>query len=299
MALQAWDVGIKTLSYCVLGSCKPIAVLDWDRIDLVSEKKIKCCGMTKAGKKCDKIARKCLELEEGIYGFCLTHESQNEKYWNEDKTEALFIDIEGSCEYVSTKGDVCGKKGKKHHMINYCQTHYKARLKTLKKQYSLKKVKKQKAANKVSTKQLIIDLFLKLDKLLPHFRLLQIKHVRIENQPSLVNPKMKALGCALYDYFIIRAFIDKVIDIETIEFVSPSNKIALLEDDGVKAKAMIKAVPKNKRYDLTKKLTVIYVKDKLADQPEQIECMELFAPKLDDPADAFALALYDLRKIMV
>ena len=299
MALQAWDVGIKTLSYCVLTSCKPILILDWDRIDLISEKKIKCCGMTRTDKKCDKIARKCLELEEGMYGFCLTHQSQNDRYWDEDKTTDLFTDIEGSCEYVNTKGIVCGKKAKKHHVIDYCQTHYRTRLIALKKQYSLKKVKKQKAANKVSTKQLIIDLFLKLDKLLPHFRLLQIKHVRIENQPSLVNPKMKALGCALYDYFILRAFIDKVIDIETIEFVSPSNKIALLEDDGVKAKAMLKAVKKDKRYDLTKKLTVTHVKGLLADQPEQIECMELFAPKLDDPADAFALALYDLRKIMV
>ena len=41
-----------------------------------------------------------------------------------------------------------------------------------------------------------------------HF--LECKMVLIENQPTLKNPKMKAISSTIYDYFLIRGIIDKM-----------------------------------------------------------------------------------------
>ena len=59
-----------------------------------------------------------------------------------------------------------------------------------------------------------------------HF--LECSIVLIENQPTLKNPKMKAISSTIYDYFLIRGIVDKQLNnskMEKFEKKSPLVKI--------------------------------------------------------------------------
>ena len=65
--------------------------------------------------------------------------------------------------------------------------------------------------------------------------LLDVETVLIENQPTLRNPKMKAISSTIYDYYLIRGIFDKAITnskIEKVKYMSPSNKLKLANDGG-------------------------------------------------------------------
>lgn len=284
MAVMAWDVGIKNLAYCVLDP--DTDVLDWDIINISGCAKLQCCGKSKAGKVCGKAASFYLDED---HGYCKTHVSQSEAIWNTEILNSLFQECTGICSYVNGKGVACKAKAKIKHDAPLCMTHYKATHKRIQTERGLKPVKK-KVEGKQPTQDLQINLFKILDERLPRFIDYHIEEVYIENQPSYVNPKMKALACSLMDYFLIRSVIDNKINIRTVQFVSPNTKLTMIPD----AKAQIKAA--KDKYAITKKLTVDFTAELLADKPEQLARFYAFKPKLDDAADAYQFAYQAIKK---
>lgn len=279
MAVMAWDVGIKNLAYCIIRS--ETDILDWDIINISGCSKITCCGQTKAKKVCGKAASVYIDED---HGYCETHKSQASSVWSDDMVEELFSVCTGYCEYVNTKGVKCTAKAKRYHDIKYCGTHAKAEMKRVCANRGVKPVK-SRVQGKIPTQELQINLFRILDAKLDQFIEYGVKHVYIENQPSLVNPKMKALACSLMDYFLLRSKIDLKIDISIVSFISPNTKLALIPD----AKAKIKAAGKDK-YAVTKKLTVDDTIATLKDNKHALAIFESFKPKQDDAADAYEFA---------
>ena len=84
--------------------------------------------------------------------------------------------------------------------------------------------------------------------------------VLIENQPSMKNPKMKAISSTIYDYFLIRGIFDKErtnSNITRVKFMSPSNKLKLADEGDTKKLVKLKGNDA-KTYKLTKTLGIKY-----------------------------------------
>lgn len=317
MIIISWDVGIIHLAYCVLEynyvdekKTARIDILDWDNINLVEEDRTElfCCGKTKPKKNqksvvCDKKASYSLAQSDGTeIGFCKTHLPQHTKYSSVPEIEKMFRKKETrrGCGYIQKSGNQCGKNskyiykggdGKKY----YCSAHYKTELNQKIKKFSPKPIKNT-AVPKYPTSQLQLALVNKLDALAEHFASLGIEEVVIENQPSQKNPKMKSIANTLFDYFMIRGYIDKAhnLDISLVRFICPSNKLKVNKDNTIEVFKSNKN--DSKKYKLTKALGVQYTKQLLGKEPEQLEYLELYNKK-DDMCDAYLQGRYYLEFI--
>jgi hypothetical protein len=319
MIIISWDVGIIHLAYCILeymhneeNDTNTINILDWDEINLIEDDRLilQCCGTTKPKKKNDKItvcgknASYYLNIDKNNkpYGFCKTHLSQHEKYWTKEKTKKMFKQISSNhnCMYMKMDGTECGKKSKfvyEHHdtKIYYCTSHNKSEMLKKIKDFSPQPIKNL-IARKYPTNQLQINLIRKLDDLSEHFSKLGIEEVVIENQPSQKNPKMKSISNTLFDYFLIRGYIDKIhhMDIKLVRFMCPSNKLKVNNDNTIE---VFKSNKDDKKiYKLTKALGIQYTKQLLDDNKEQLEYLDLYKKK-DDICDAYLQGRYYLEFI--
>ncbi|XWV26422.1 holliday junction resolvase [Tupanvirus soda lake] len=318
MIIISWDVGIIHLAYCVLEYIhdgkkdeSPVRIIDWDEINLIEDERVKlsCCGQmkTKKGetaKICGKNATYFLQVAgmDKSVGFCKTHLSQHTTYWSNEKTKALFKQIspEGSCSYVKTDGSECGKTCKfvythNNKKLYYCTTHYKSELNKRIKEFSPQPIKNL-IVRKYPTDKLQFNLVKKLDELSEHFAKLKIEEVVIENQPSQKNPKMKSIANTLFDYFLIRGYVDKIhhMDIKLVRFMCPSNKLKVNNDNTIE---VFKANKDNKKkYKLTKALGIQYTRQLLNDDEKQLEYLELYKKK-DDICDAYLQGRYYLEFI--
>lgn len=309
MIIISWDVGVIHLAYCVLEYFpdSSVKILDWDEINLMEDEKISftCCGKIKVNKGEDpKICGKnaTYYLVAGYmgesYGFCKTHLSQHSQYWSKDNTTKLFSQITGKyCNHKKTDGSECGKNAKylftEHFTkIYYCTIHYKGALNKKIKEYSPQPIKNM-IVKKYPTSQLQLILVKKLDNLVKHFARLGIEEVIIENQPSMKNPKMKAIAGTLFDYFMIRGYIDKIhnLDIQLVRFMCPSNKLKVNNKNTIE---VFKATNKKVKYKLTKALSIQYTKKLLADDPLEMEYLDLYK-KQDDICDAYLQGRYYLE----
>jgi hypothetical protein len=121
--------------------------------------------------------------------------------------------------------------------------------------------------------------------------LLDIDYVLIENQPSLKNPKMKAVSSCIFNYFLIRGKLDST-RIKSVIFMSAVNKLKfdLLDND-----EKVKELKKTKSYATNKKLSIIYCQ-KLIEK--NISYKEFFSTykKKDDLADSFLQGYYYINK---
>ena len=93
-----------------------------------------------------------------------------------------------------------------------------------KKQHPVLKPIINKGSNKVPIQVLQKKLIRKLNRM---DILMDVNHVVIENQPSLKNPRMKAIASTLYDFFLMRSTVDKEIfncNIEKVCYMSPSKQ---------------------------------------------------------------------------
>lgn len=315
MIIISWDVGVINLAYCVLkctSSSKTInvEVLDWNIINLMKDEKLSfnCCGLMKSKKNnepkiCGKKATYYLiaGYQGKSYGFCKTHLAQAERYWSKKQTERMFHTVSKvkSCSYQKTDGTECGKSAK-YVFINgektyLCTPHYKSMLNKKIKEYSPQPIKNLVVKN-YPTSHLQLLLVKELDKLTKHFAMLGIEEVVIENQPSMKNPKMKAIASTLFDFFLIRGYIDKIhnLDIQLVRFMCPSNKLK------VNNKNTIEVFKTNKnskeKYKLTKALSIQYTKQLLQNTPEQLEYLDLYEKK-DDICDAYLQGRYYLEFI--
>ena len=303
MIIISWDVGIIHLAYCVLELIEDdVRILAWDQINLVEDDRIvlTCQGETKIKSECGKNAKYYLNVGTNNIGFCKTHLSQHAEYWSEDNTKDLFKkkDTKHQCTYLKNNGTYCGKKcsyifkndEQKHY---YCTTHYKSECKKKIKEYSPKPIKNI-IIKKYPTSKLQLTLIKKLDSLSEYFASLNIEEVIIENQPTHKNPKMKSISNTLFDYFLIRGYIDKKngLDISLVRFMCPSNKLKVNNDNTLEVFKANK--DETKKYKLTKALSIKYTKKLLKKDKKQLRHLKSYKKK-DDMCDAYLQGRYYLE----
>jgi hypothetical protein len=317
MIVISWDVGVIHLGYCVLeysvdekNNIEKFEILDWDEINLLENVRLElhCCEKLNAKKNetpanCSKNATYCLKTGNGTeHGFCKTHLKKSSNYWSPSDTKKLFkrVKTDKTCDYAKKDGTRCDKKtnfvlkqnGEKRY---FCTTHYKSELGKKMREYSPQLIKNT-IVQKYPTSELQLNLVKKLDTLIEHFAKLGVEEVIIENQPSQKNPKMKSIANTLFDYFMIRGYVDKLhnLDIKLVRFMCPSNKLKVDADNTIQVLKGNKN--EGKKYKLTKLLGIKYTKQLLENSPENLECLNLHQ-KQDDMCDAYLQGRYYLQFI--
>ena len=296
MRLLSWDVGIINLSYCLIeydnyDKSNPVwKIIDWDIINLTDREKIKCfqCGAKPS------LIQKIIG-EEIIY-TCKNHAK------NINTTLSGFDDY---CKPVKCGTD-CQFFGKKqcdkliHYTVNigeemyyYCKTHARSEYKKLEKSLELKPYK-QKAVRDINLDELRLKLIRTLDE---KNLLLTATQVLIENQPTLKNPRMKAISSTIYDFYLIRGIVDKDItksNVKLVKYMCPSNKLKLANDGDTQKLVKLKG-QEAKTYKLTKALGIKYCTELISSEEETKEkWLNHFNSfkKKDDMADSFLQGIY-------
>ena len=331
MIIVSWDVGVKNLAYCVLmykynehTKKADIEILDWDVINLIDDTFIElpCCGTLKCKKgetaqKCNKKATYILSTpsNSNMYGFCKPHLTQSSNYWSDAQTTKLFNQTTSNsnniCQYNKKDNSLCGRKSKycykngngndtnTNDKIYYCSAHYKSELNKKIKEYSPTRIHNM-IVQKYPTAQLQLNLINKLDKLVKHFAKLGVQQIIIENQPSHKNPKMKSISNTLFDYFMIRGYIDKIhgLNINLVRFMCPSNKLKVNNDNTLQVFKSNANNDERQKYKLTKQLGIQYTKQLLSNNEEELEYLDIFRQKQDDLCDAYLQGRYYLEFIL-
>lgn len=191
MRVLSWDVGIRNAAYCLRERYVDTKTnklrkrtLSWGLVDLLDRFERRCkCGRTAMW----------ITASGGNLSWCGQHVGGNGVI--PCKTPgAKCIDC-GKKAYVMVKG-----RSKQLHCVAHTE------------------LPKLKRYQKVSCKKFAIDklkdvLISELEKR-PEFLL--VDHVVIENQPSLTNPKMKAISETMYHWFLIRGKVDRQLHMEAI-----------------------------------------------------------------------------------
>lgn len=196
------------------------------------------------------------------------------------------IDLTNETKHVC---NMCGKNARFYNLIDkkehwWCGVH--------KRKQSNVQEKKKLNSNKISIDDLKLSLVKHLDKL-PH--LLDTDFVLIENQPSLINPKMKSIASSIYTYFLIRGKIDKNQHM-TVRYMSPSNKLKVSRQLNQPHLTMEKIIntrgtETKDKYKLTKKLAVEYCKQILSNDELNLKLITS-STKKDDLADCMLQGMY-------
>jgi hypothetical protein len=310
MIIISWDVGIVHLAYTVIryryipeGNRHKFKILDWNVINLLDDETVilPCCGFYRDKSECTHNASHMLKLADNqVYGFCKLHLKQADKYWNHDCTQDLYSAYgkEKLCTFAKRDGKCCGAQAKiKYCYLNqteyFCTSHYRGDLQKKLKQFEPQPIVNP-SASKYPTNELQLKLVKRLDDYIEHFAKLGIEKVYIENQPAIKNPKMKAIASTLYDYFLIRCFIDKVhnLQVDEVSYICPNNKLMVNSQNTVEV--FKKAKDAKHKYKLTKQLGIEYTYKLLQNDPEQLDYLEMFFDKKDDICDSFLQGLHRL-----
>ena len=282
MRVLSWDVGIINLAFCLIDyniETKQYKIIDWNVINLTDRENIKCS-------EC-KLKPSFYQESSGKYS-CKVHSRSVDV---SIKTfEELFNENTGNtCVYEGK--NKCDKKSK--YLLNtdeyYCNTHAKAKYKSLENLHKLVKY-----SNK-NIDQQSMDMF--RHKLIccleERPNLLECDFVVVENQPSMKNPRMKTISGCVYDYYMIRGIFDKEITkspITSVKFMSPSNKLKLADNGDTKELVKLKG-DDSKTYKLTKQLGIKYCSEMISNMPERLAQFNSHKKK-DDLADCFLQGMY-------
>ena len=289
MKVLSWDVGIINLAYCLIDFKKENewSIIDWGIINLTDRDKIKC-------NVCKKNPTFSFDIynENCIKYYCKVHAKKLDI--KVPLFENLFKLLEETkcCDFVGKKK--CIKKAKFiYKNLCYCNSHAKSEYKKIKNSYSLKKVSK-KSVSSMSIDKLRLRLVKELEL---RKNLLSVDKVLIENQPTLRNPKMKAISSTIYDYYLIRGIFDKDItksNIESVKYMSPSNKLKLAEEGDTQKLIKLKG-DHAKTYKLTKSLGIKYCRKMIENYDNWTNFFDSNKKK-DDLADCFLQGMYHLLK---
>lgn len=279
--ILSFDVGIINLAYCLFTKeDNKLKILDWNIINLTNRESTKCF--------CNLKASFC----QGDKFFCKVHAKKCESIKQFDEIFKSNIDNKCTC---LIKNILCGRKSSYNLDDQYfCKTHAKIKYKSLETYYKVKPYK-NKIVSTMDFDETRLKLFQKLEE---KKELFKAEIILIENQPSMKNPTMKSIATGLYDFYMIRGLLDKIPEsnIRIVKFMSPSNKLKLVDDGQIKQVIIYKEESKDsKAYKLTKELSVKYAKELITDMNEWI----LFfnnQKKKDDLADALLQGLYYYEK---
>lgn len=279
--ILSFDVGIINLAYCLFTKeNNKLKILDWNIINLTNRESTKChCGLK---------ASFC----QGSNYFCKVHAKKCEPV---KSFEELFkSNNEHKCTCLK-KNVLCSSKSVYNSDDQYyCTTHAKAKYKSLETSHKVKPFK-NKAVSTMDFDDTRLKLFQKLEE---KKELLKADIVLIENQPSMKNPTMKSIASGLYDFYMIRGLLDKVpgSNIKVVKFMSPSNKLKLVDNGQTKQIVIYKAEANDsKAYKLTKDLSVKYAKELITSMTEWVTFLN-GQKKKDDLADALLQGLYYYEK---
>lgn len=255
----------------------------------------------KTKKKCVSCDKKSVYYDIDNTQYCVLCKRQKD-----DKFKKIMAKVCAECNKNATRVNkngiyYCTKHGAKYDKIKkikciscdknatyvwlgkYCCTIHKN--KEIKIDNNVLQLAKKNNAQKINIDILLENLVRKLDKVK---ELQQVEHVIIENQPTLINPRMKTIASALYTYFLIRGKIDKNI-INKVQFISPSNKLKVDNDNTIK---VLKNAD-NEKYKLTKKLGIKYCKQLVKYDTHNLQLLDKYT-KIDDLCDAMLQGAYYL-----
>ena len=285
MKILSWDIGIINLAFCIIDTDNK-KILDWGIINLLEEEKHECYGFIDSSNNKSECKKKCnyyFQNGNDMRYFCTIHKNQYKKI-NKNLLElGKYKGDHICCKYMSS-GKKCNKKGSCK-LENEIVCSYHSNL-LKKKNQMIKKIVKRKA-NKVKIGIIKHNLITKLEQ---NKHLLNVSYVVIENQPSLKNPKMKSVAETLYSWFLIRAFFSlEKFKIKEIRYLSPSNKLKI-NNDNIQQK-LFEEKNLSKRYQLTKKMAIIYTRDIIKDDELWLQFLNNNNKK-DDLCDSFLQGLY-------
>jgi len=288
MKVLSWDVGIINLAYCMIEYTDDNwKILDWGIINLTNREKLIC-------NSCGKNASCYTDISNNEKYYCKKHLPKDltppefDSYFTESK--------ECNCMW-STDKNSCNKKCKYKSINNeyYCNTHAKSIFKKITDQYKIKPIKK-KSVGGLSIDDLKIELIKKLES---RKSFLESNVILIENQPSMKNPKMKAISSTIFDYFLIRGIFDKEktnSNITKVKFMSPSNKLKLANEGDTKKLVKLKG-DDSKTYKLTKALGIKYCREMIEPHVNWKNVFDEHKKK-DDLADSFLQGMYYFNEML-
>lgn len=242
---------------------------------------------------------KLLSFDIGIknLSYCILSydtEIQNEiKYKIEDWGIINILEDEleeMKCEgYIKKTGLQCKKNCNNYILTEdnkkacYCGIHIKEFKKNNIKIYQKKKINLMKIEIQLLFKYLIKS----LENYKEKFN--DINDIFLENQPALINPRMKTVQMGVYTYFYVRELIDKTNPtVEKINLISASNKLKVYNGPKIISNA------KNK-YNKNKELAIEHCKYFIKHDSKNLEFF-LNHKKKDDLADAFLQGLYCINQ---
>ena len=270
MKYLSWDVGIRNLAYCLMekDNSGDIKILGWDVIDLIGEiPEIiqKCEGTIKKGNPCTRNAK--WKTEVGVY--CNSHTPKD--------IESISLTPPKVCSQMVGKNKEKACQRKVFYQSNdkdyYCKVHGK-------KIVGLNIIK-----NVLSNFELCQMIIQKIEAI-PE--LMDVDEVVIENQPTLKNPRMKTIQVMLFSQFVMRNQNNRI---KNVSYISATNK---LKEAYQKVDLSNIKMPVNKKAQ-RKKLGIIYTKELLQNQPEQLNILNNHNKK-DDLCDSYLQGLYYIEK---
>ncbi|QKF93948.1 ribonuclease H-like protein [Fadolivirus algeromassiliense] len=238
--ILGWDVGIKHLAFCIIVRNKTdntFKIDKWMIIDLTDSDQYKCCGTLKKKNKsdtddilCGAGASFCSTNNNETKYYCGTHKAQCKIDINEIEKELVKPydnTTKEKCKFKSARSKKdCNKKAE--FIINdciCCKSHKENQLKDKIKQISIKPLKIKKCTS-ADPQYLCEKMYKKLSEF-DDFK--NVNRVYIENQPTFINPTMKAVSSMLLSYFVF-LFTSNKLENRIVKFVSPSFKLQLDEN---------------------------------------------------------------------
>jgi len=250
----AWDIGIKTLSYCIIKFSNKDPnywfVEDLGQINLLNSDNHICCGQAVKSKKLctQKATLVGVDITGKKYYYCGTHKNQYKFSYQHDEYFKIITEKKiMKCCHKAIKKDntslVCGKKStyfipkdlskKLCNLVDckfsdnddnlyLCNQHMNQNSKKIEKIFKLVHIKKSNC-NMVSGDLLTLGerMYTKFNENPAFFN---VNKIKIENQPSLINPVMKSLAMLLFSYSL-QCKMTSGSCIKEINFIAPSSKL--------------------------------------------------------------------------
>ena len=269
--ILSFDVGIKNLAYCIIEkdlTQEDFKIITWGIINLAGPT-TKCDFVMKSG-QCTSPAKMQIYHKDKILingkesiNCCAAHSKKLVPTVIELKKANLH-----SCSTCTSNAFF--------HLANtnvyWCLQHYRENGNKILKGIKTKKIF-VKNANRESVQDLCTRMYAQFNA---HPTFLTVDEVLIENQPSMTNPTMKTMSSFVFGYFIMKKPDSSI---NGVHFISPSNKLKVLEDDGEKKNKKIE-----RSYKMTKNLGIKYCSALIG---EEDKAFLMKFKKKDDMCDAF------------